>query len=425
MAGSALYTRRMGPDWSGSHPLQLEGVPDAVVCTVDALLAAGHEAFLVGGCVRDLLRGIAPRDFDITTSARPEEILQLFPRAVPIGLRHGTLMIPGPAGPVDVTSYRDGARIEEDLAHRDFTINAMVYEPVRRTLLDPFEGRLDLEKNRLRAVGSATERFAEDPLRALRAARLHAALGLEIDPEVERAMAGAAEALREVARERVRHELGRLLLAPNVGGGLALLHRTRLERSFAPRAAEDAPAVVAALPADLELRLAGWLRGARAVSILRRLRYSRRTVERVELLLRLHPVEIGVAVSRDVSLRRFLRRAGERDVPALLALRRAELRCGSASQSPLAPIALDRVDALEAAIDRVRRDGALALRRHDLAIDGREVMQRLGVGPGPEVGRVLEFLTERVLDDPSCNTPEALRELLEGWLRRHGGGSNA
>jgi tRNA nucleotidyltransferase (CCA-adding enzyme) len=420
-----MYTQRMHSDPAGSPPLVLEGVPDAVGWLLETLAAAGHASFLVGGCVRDLLRGQPPGDFDVATAADPQEVLRLFPQAVPIGLRHGTVMIPTQNGPIDVTTFRAGAAIEDDLAHRDFTLNAMAYDPRDQRLVDPFEGRSDLAKGRLRAVRDARDRFAEDPLRALRAARLAATLDLEVDPGIEQAMAGAVEGLRSVARERVRHELGATLLARGAARGLELLRRTAIEADLAPGAAADAPAVVAALPADLGLRLAAWLRGARATAILRRLRCPRRTVLRVERLLRWHPVEDGVTPSQDASVRHHLKHVGEANAAPLLLLRRAELRHGTEAGSEQAAAALQRVAELEAAIERVRQAGELALRRQELAIDGREVMRILGCGPGPAVGRALRYLTNEVVEDPARNTPEALRALLEAYpgvdedARRH------
>jgi tRNA nucleotidyltransferase (CCA-adding enzyme) len=396
---------------------ELPGVPGPVLRVVQSLTDAGHPSFLVGGCVRDLLRGSPPVDYDIATPAGPAEVLRVFPRAIPIGIRHGTVMVPTASGPVDITTYRQGGSIEEDLAHRDFTMNALAYDPGRPRLLDPFDGRADLARGLLRAVRDARERFAEDPLRALRGARLAASFSLDVDPAVEDAMAAALPGLREVARERVRHELGGLLLAPDPARGLELLRRAGIEADLAPNAAPDAPAVIAALPADLGLRLAGWLRGTRATPILRRLRFSRRVTGRVERLLRWHPIEVGVVPSREASVRRHLKRVGERNAEALLLLRRAELHHGAAAASLEAKAGLERVEALEAGIERVRRVGQLALQRHDLAIDGEQVMQLLGRGPGPVVGRALRYLTERVVEDPTCNRPEALRKLLEAWAR--------
>jgi len=389
----------------------LAGVSDGAARVVDTLVAAGHQAVLVGGCVRDLLQGLPAADFDVATSAPAETCLALFPRAIPIGLTHGTVMVPSEDGPVDVTHFR-GATLEEDLAHRDFTINAMAYDPRARRLVDLHEGRADLAKGRLRAVGSAAERFAEDPLRALRAVRLVATLGVEADPTLEAALAGAARPLRAVARERVRHELSRMLLGPEAGAGLALLRRSELEADLAPGAAEDAARVVPALPPDLELRLAAWLRGARSTRILRRLRFPRRTTERVERLLRGHPVEAGVDPERQAAVRRQLKRVGTADVDGLVALRRAELALGTPRDEADPGEAAARLERFAEAVDRLRRGGSLALRRQDLAIDGAAVMEILGRGPGPAVGRALAWLTERVVEDPSLNTPDRLRALL-------------
>jgi tRNA nucleotidyltransferase (CCA-adding enzyme) len=397
-------------------PRDLElDVPGAVRGILEKLTAAGHASYLVGGCVRDLLQGRCPGDFDVATAGSPETILALFPRAVPIGLRHGTVMIPSEAGPVDVTAFRAGDRIEDDLAHRDFTLNAMAYQPNEKRLVDPFDGRADLAKGRLRAVRNACDRFAEDPLRALRAARFQTTLDVDVDREIEDAMAKALVPLRRVARERVRHELRTLLLAPGAGVGLALLRRTGLEVDLAPGAAPDAAAVVPALPAQLELRLAGWLRGARAAAILRSLRFARRTTQRVERLLRCHPLESGTDPARDASVRHRIKHVGASNVAPLLALRRAELEHGEASRASDAPAARTRLAELEATITRVQCAGNLALRRRDLAIDGAEVMRVLGAGPGPAVGAALRHLTQCVVDDPSCNTPETLRRLLEAW----------
>ena len=393
--------------------IDAEAIPPAIRALLDVLRGAGHASFLVGGCVRDLLRGRSVADFDVATPARPDEVLAIFPRAIPIGLRHGTVMIPTPAGPVDATSFRQGPKLEDDLAHRDFTINAIAYDPHEERLVDPFDGRGDLARGRLRAVGRAADRLAEDPLRALRACRLVAALGLAVDPEVEAALPGARAGLARVARERVRHELAALLLAAGVADGLALLRRSGIEADLAPGAAPDAGPVVAAVPAEIELRTAAWLRGARTTPILRALRFPRRSSEAVAELLRSHPVDEVAAGTGDAAVRRLLRRVGERRFVSLASLRRAELMRGARAGTPAAEAALGRLAALEEAIARLRQQGALALRRFDLALDGAEVMRILGCGPGPAIGRALRLLTDAVLDDPSRNTPEALRALLD------------
>ncbi len=401
------------------HPepdaLAFQNVPPAVRGLLRTLADAGHEAVLVGGCVRDLLRGVPVGDFDVATAASPERVLALFPRAIPIGLAHGTIMVPTPAGPVDVTSFRAGPSLRDDLAHRDFTLNALAWSPVENRLIDPFGGRRDLAQGALRAVGSARDRLAEDPLRMLRAARLVAQLGVRADAELEQALRDAHATLAGLARERVRRELALLLLAPHAGAGLALLRHTGLESELAPGAAADAAEVVPALPLDLELRLAGWLRGARIAAVLRNHRYSRRVITRVEHLLRLHPIESAAHAAHAASVRRLLKRAGEPEFDALVALRRAELAHGEASRRSDAAAASERLRELEHAVAEVRRSGALALHRFDLAIRGDEVMKLLGGGPGPHVGLALRFLTECVIEDPACNTPDALRARLVDW----------
>lgn len=387
-----------------------DAVPAAVAAVLATLRGAGFRAFLVGGCVRDLLRDLPVGDFDVTTDASPDRVLALFPRAVPTGIRHGTVMIPTADGPVDVTRFRAGERLEDDLAHRDFTINAIAWDPASGVWADPFGGAADLAAGRLRAVGSARERFAEDPLRALRGARLVATLGLAPEPELAPAMAEARAGLRGVARERVRRELGELLLAGQADRGLLLLRETGIEQDLAPGVRDDAPAVVAALPARLELRLAGWLRGARAEAVLLALRFGQRRARQVARLLARHPID-RQPLRSDADLRRLLARAGEDGVADLLALRRAEL---AAAPSP-GEAALADLDALAARFDRLRQAGARALGRTDLALDGAAVMVLLGWPPGRRVGAALRHLAECVLEDPACNTREALAERLRAW----------
>lgn len=381
-------------------------LPAAVRAALATLREGGHRALLVGGCVRDLLRGVAVADFDVTTDADPERVLALFPRAVPTGIRHGTVMVPAPGAPLDVTTFRAGPRLEDDLAHRDFTVNAIAWDPAVELWIDPFDGIADLAAGRLRAVGTAQDRFAEDPVRALRAARLVASLGLSPDAELLPAMREARPGLRGVARERVRRELEELLLAPGAAAGLHLLRASGIEEDLAPGVRPDAPETVAALPASLELRLAGWLRGARAESVLLALRFGLRRARAVARLLARHPIERQPHRS-DADLRRLLARAGADGVLALLALRRAELAAGRGPTGEL--------DALSARIARLCAAGALALEPGDLALDGAAVMALLGIGPGPQVGRALRHLAECVLEDPACNTRESLTERLRAW----------
>ncbi len=392
-------------------------IPGPVLEVYDRLLGEGVETAFVGGCVRDLVRDAPVRDFDLATAAPPARVLALFPRAVPIGIRHGTVMVPTAAGPVDVTTFRAGPRLADDLARRDFTVNAMALEPRTCRLVDPFGGRADLAAGRLAAVGDATARLEEDPLRALRAARLVATLGLRPADDLAGAIRAMRRALSGVARERVRAELTLLFTAPGPGAaaGLRLLRETGIEADLVGQSAPDAPEVIALLPPDLALRLAAWLRGARSGIALARLRFARRVVDRVVKLLAAHPVERDVDGTSDTSVRRLMKRVGDDDLAALMVLREAELDVALPLRPEHVRDARGRLAVVRAGLARVRAAGAVALQRLDLALGGRAVMAALGCPPGPEVGRALAWLADRVLEEPARNTPDGLRALLREY----------
>jgi tRNA nucleotidyltransferase (CCA-adding enzyme) len=377
---------------------------------IRTLAGAGHAAVLVGGCLRDLCLGRPVTDWDVATAAPPSEVLALFPRAVPIGLRHGTVMVPSAAGPVDVTRFR-APDLAGDLARRDFTVNAMALALEPPVWIDPEGGRADLADGRLRAVRSARERLHEDPLRALRALRLVSELGLALDTELAGALREAAPALRQVAAERIRVELERMLVGPFAPRAFALLRELGLEEVLVGSPiAPDTPALFARLPADPVLRLAAWLRGRDAAALLGRLRFPRQRVAEVAELVRHHPIDGGRGSGE---LGRLLLRLGHAGVEALLALREAELEVAAAPGGD-AP-ARARLAELRRALELQVRAGVLEGGRPHLSVGGREVMGWLGCGPGPEVGRALRFLTLQVLEDPARNRPETLRELLRGW----------
>ncbi len=388
--------------------MELE-IPQPVRAVLEALEARGHEARLVGGCVRDLLRGVAVRDFDVATSAPVASVLALFPRAVPIGAsaRHGTAMVPSAAGPIDVTSYR-GATLAEDLALRDFTVNAMALDAKGERLFDPFAGQADWRAGRLRAVGSARARFAEDPLRALRAARFVAELGLAPDAEVVAAMGEQRTALAAIAPERVRTELFRCLAGPHAEAALELLARSGLAEALAPGVRPDAARVVASLPREPALRLAGFLRGANAARALARLRVGRHLGRPIERLLALHAVGSGWDGSA-ASARKLRRRAGDAEtLAALLALFEAERRAAEDGGG---------LAALAALRSALAAESAQLFSPRDLALRGGDVVALMGERPGPRIGRALRYLLDCAAADPSLNTPERLRAILTEWVR--------
>lgn len=392
-------------------------LPAALRQTLQTLASDGHRAALVGACVRALLAGRVARDFQVVSSAPAERVLALFPHAVPIAPEGGAVMVPTPAGPVDITRFRGGERLEDELATRDFTVDAIACDPIAEggpTLVDPQHGLRDLGAQQLRAVGSARSRLEEDPLRALRAARLVAEIPVEADAELEKAMAGIPPVLRSLSAQPIRQEIRALLLAPRAGAGLELMRRTGIEAALAPGVLPGSAGLVDQLPADLPIRLAGWLRGTRAAKILVRLRFSAPLVRQVESLLALHPLDGQPSTRRESDLRRLIKRTGDADLDRLFTLREAELEAGSVQAGEAVEIRA-RLSRLRAARDRLRSTGEEALRRTRLAIGGRQVMEFLEIGPGPSVGLALRYLAQRVEENPDCNTVDELRDLLRAW----------
>jgi tRNA nucleotidyltransferase (CCA-adding enzyme) len=416
----------MSPAARKTPPPTLAGalVPDGVLAVLERLQADGHEAYLVGGCVRDLVTGRLPQDWDVATQAVPAQVQRLFQKVIPTGIAHGTVTVLVPGGQVEVTTYRveagyaDGRRpdrvefrrdLEEDLARRDFTINAMAFDPRAKEFRDPFEGLEDLTRRRVRCVGDAAARFGEDGLRPLRAVRFATVLDFELEADTESAIPGALDVFRKVAQERVRDEFLKLLLAPGVARGLRLLSTTGLLSVAFPEleavVRAGAGEAVAAVPARAEVRLAAFLAGAEEpAAVLARLRLPARVVEEVRALLA-NPVPREAAAWSDADVRRWAAALGRDRVEAAVDLATA--------------------GGLEAAIKvRVHVEAALAahppLTVRELALGGRDVMEVLDVGPSPLVGEATRWLLDQVLEDPSRNTEKTLRTALGDWARARG-----
>lgn len=388
-------------------------IPSAVLEVVTALQQAGHRAFLVGGCVRDLLRGQKPKDFDVASSATPSAVQKVFKRVIPTGIEHGTVTVVLRGAHVEVTTFRaeaeyvDGRRpsrvdfhedIDADLARRDFTMNAMAWDPVSRLLVDPFGGQRDLEAGIVRCVGEALERFSEDGLRPLRAVRFATVLDFTVEPKTEAAIGQTLSVFRKVAVERVHQEFVKLLVAPQVAKGLELLRRTGLMGEFLPQALDADFAAVARAPADEAVRLAVLLAhrtDARDVTL--GLRFPNRVADDVAHLVA-HQA-LPEPSTDDAGLRRWLSRVDPRFVPGLF---------DAAQARGLEP------EGLRARVERVLA-AQPPLTTKALALDGRAIMQVLGVGPSAAIGQASRFLLDRVLDEPSQNTPEALSAALRDW----------
>lgn len=444
-------------------------LPEHVSAILGRLRAEGHAAYVVGGSLRDALLGREPADWDVATDARPDRIQALFPGSH-YENRFGTVLVPPPLSatadtarfphPVEVTTFRrdhayaDHRRpdlvtfsdsLEEDLARRDFTVNAIALGAAG--LLDPQGGLPDLAAGRIRAVGDPDARFDEDALRLLRAVRLAAQLGFEIEPRTRAAIVANAASVRHVSRERVGQELRKLLRAPQPGHGLRLLAETGLlEAALPPLAAQrgiaqdkipgddlwdhtvrtvDAAARLA--PGDETLILAALLHdiakpetladghfyghdevGARrAEELLRDLAVPRREALPVEGLVRWHMFAYEPAWG-DAAVRRFIGRVGAELLPRLLQLRAADnLGSGAPAEAGGLQELATRIAEQEAA--------AVPLRLADLALDGHDLQAELGLSQGPELGRLLERLLESVLADPARNTREMLLADARIW----------
>lgn len=428
-------------------------LPPPVQTALHRLNDAGFSCYLVGGCVRDFLLGRMPTDFDLTTNARPAQMQAVFSsfHCIETGLRHGTLTVMIRDFPLEITTYRvDGAYSDSrhpdsviftenlcaDLARRDFTVNAIAYHP-KTGLVDPFDGRSDLERRLLRCVGIPAQRFSEDALRILRCIRFSSVLGFEIEAETDEAVRSEKDRLQSVAAERIRAELDKLLLGadvtrvllayPDVLGvaipelleSVGFLQHSPYHRysvwghtAYAVGAAAEDPAVrLAMLLHDLgkpatftrDQTGRGHFKGHAAVSaemtkaILTRLRYPNKTVQSVTELVARHSDKIF----NDAQIRRLLAKYGTEWFFRQLEVRRADMR----AKEEFCLRELDGIDRIEQSARRILKNGD-CLSLHDLLIDGSD-LQLLGA-KGRCIGRVLNQLLERVLDGSLPNSREPL-----------------
>ncbi len=397
-------------------------LPATVRETAARLESAGHACWLVGESLVQVLLGSGPSAFELATTAPVEASLALFPSAVPTWPERGIVTLPAGAVPIDLASLRWGDRVEDDLAHRDFSVLAMAWSPIDQVLVDPASGREDLAAGRLRCVGDPSERLHEDPVRVLRAGRVTAEWGLEPDAALENALAGVAPALASVPAVRQRRELCRLLLADGADRGLALLRRTGVERRLVRDVRPDAAGLVAATPPVLELRLAAWLRGARSRALLKHLRFGLARSQHVEQLLEYHPLDERVSAGRDRSVLKLARQLAPSEIEALFSMRAWELshsETESGQPDDDDSEARKRLAALRNALERVQRNQERSAQRTRLQIDGETVMDLLDCEPGRQVGAALRFAAEWVADDPARNDPERLRSAILAWSREN------
>lgn len=374
----------------------MKAPPKYVLNILCALDSAGHRAVLAGGCVRDSLLGRRPSDWDIASSASPEEVLALFPRCVPTGIKHGTVTVLSGGGSVEVTAFRAeggysdhrrpdsvsfGCPLEADLARRDLTVNAMAMDAAGE-ITDPFGGRDDLRRRLLRCVGEPERRFDEDALRMLRTVRFSAQLGFEIEPRTLEAIRALAHLASGLSAERVRDELLKTLRSPAPGLVWQLVDLGLLGACLAPGDASAPREALDVLP--IYARLAHFCRGLELGGyimstdrFLAALRFDGETLRRTA-----SAVEVLKSGSRD--WKRLLRGHGEAAVLAAHPKNRA--------------------------LRAVLRSGE-CWELSSLAIGGRE-LAALGYS-GPELGRELRRLLDHVIDYPADNRADILCKLAE------------
>jgi tRNA nucleotidyltransferase (CCA-adding enzyme) len=451
----------------------LAAVPRAVLDLCERLRSGGKRAWIVGGCVRDLLRGREANDWDVATDARPPELLKFFPRAIPTGIEHGTVTVVKEGHHYEVTTlrgegtYSDGRRpdwveyvddITRDLARRDFTINSIALDPVDGRLMDPFGGLADLERGVLRAVGDPRQRFAEDGLRVLRAARFVATLELTLDPPTEEAIAPTLDTYRKVAAERVRDEWLKTMKAQRPSRAFEVMRRTGILEVTCPELLEGVGMVqnkwhaydvwrhgmecMDACDADPILRIAALLHdvgkprtrawsdktqdytfydhdrvGAEiAEPIAARLRFSNDERARIVTLVRHHLFHYSDEWT-DAAVRRWVRRVGPDRVADLYVLNAADVQAKGRDFA----VDLDALARLKAHVARVIAEGA-ALSTRDLKLNGHDIIRGLSVAPGPVIGEILDALLEIVTADPTQNDRERLLAHAAEYLAKKGQG---
>ena len=440
-----------GPDWT-----QAPQLPAPVAELLDTLWAGGQAAYVVGGCLRDALLGREPADWDLTTDARPDRVQALFPRSI-YENRFGTVVVRHAGAQYEITAFRRdvsysdfrhpdsvafGDSIEEDLARRDFTVNAMAWGARPGdgpAFVDPYGGRDDLTGRLLRAVGDPDTRFGEDALRMARAVRLAATLEFEVEPETFAAIGRNAELARHLSGERILTELLKLLAARKPSTGLRLMASSGLLAVIAPAlerqrglgqnkiAGEDlwdhTLRTVDAAPNRQVVRLAALLHdvakpdtlagghfhghetaGAEmARDFLSALHAPRALQERVAHLVRQHMFAYEPNWS-DAAVRRFIRKVGPACTDDLLALRAAD------NEGSGLPADAGHLAELAARI-RAQLAANAVLDRNQLAVDGNDLMTELGVPQGRLLGRLLDGLTERVVAEPALNDRAILLDL--------------
>jgi poly(A) polymerase/tRNA nucleotidyltransferase (CCA-adding enzyme) len=438
-------------------------IPKEVKSVLEDLQKAGFEAYIVGGCVRDFLLSRDPKDWDVTTNAKPEEIQKVFPESfyenkfLTVTVKTGSKKLE--LAEVEVTTYRFEAgysdkrhpdqvkyakKLEDDLSRRDFTINAMAMD-VKKKVIDLFDGQKDLKNKTIRTVGNPEERFNEDALRMLRAVRFATVLGFKIESKTAEAIKKNSIWLEAVSKERIRDEFLKIVMSDKALSGIELLRELGLLKFILPELLENygvsqnkhhiydcyqhaikSLEYTAKKKFNMHVRLAALLHdiakpkvkngegeeatfynhevvGAKITfQILNRLKFSKKDVEKITKLVRFHLFYYNVDEVGEASVRRLVKNVGPENMEELLQVRQAD-RIGSGVPKA-EPYKLRHLKYL---VDKVSQDPISAKM---LKINGNEIMKILGTKPCPKIGQVLDILLGQVLDNPKNNTKEFLED---------------
>lgn len=440
-------------------------IPKEVQSILEKLKKSGFDAYAVGGCVRDFLREVEPKDWDVCTNAEPKDIQKIFPKSF-YENKFGTVTVQTKSKKpalkeIQITTYRIDekytdkrhpdkvrftANLKEDLARRDFTVNALALD--KGKVIDYFDGQEDLKNKIIRAVGEPEKRFSEDALRMLRAVRFAIELDFQIEPKTLKAIQKNAGWLQAIAKERIRDEMIKIIMSDKPEQGLELLRETGLLKYIVPELEKGVGVsqnkhhiytiyqhsilslkYAAQRGYNLEVRLAALFHdiaksqtkrgegpnatfynhdqlGARfSAAILERLKFSKKTIEKVATLVRNHMFVYAVGEVTEAAVRRLLRRVGPENIADLLNLRVAD-RLGSGVPKAV-PYKLRH---LQYVIEKVSQD-PISVKM--IKINGDEVMEILDIKPGVRIGLILNALLSEVLDEPGRNNSQYLKHRTE------------
>ena len=390
----------------------------ASVTVLERLEDSGYKAYLVGGCLRDMMMGREPHDFDIATSAEPETVMSIFSdfEVIPTGIKHGTVTVMVDGEPIEITTFRkdsdysDGRRpdsitftdkVEDDLSRRDFTINAMAFG-LDGEIVNPFGGKSDIKSRIIRTVGSAEERFSEDGLRILRAIRFASVLGFTIERETKEAIHKLSRMLDKVSFERVFSEMSKIILSekPSVQFREFKDVFSRVAPEFSEiKDFERTLATVDRVEPELALRftvLLHTLGEEQADSVLRKLKSDGVTIQKVTKLVRFFDTDID---SSKVAIKKLMSKMGESDFFSLIKLKIAD--------EPEKTVEFEKAKQIA---EKVIADKE-CFKLKDMTVKGDDLIKS-GMAMGPEIGKTLNMLLDKVISEEVANDKDSLMQII-------------